>query len=39
MDEEKRDEPPGSGQYILYIDLRPKSDHDDLVFERSAWTK
>jgi len=39
MDEEKRDEPPGSGEYILYIDLRPKSDHDDLVFERSAWTK
>jgi hypothetical protein len=39
MDEEKRDEPPGSGEYILYIDLRPKRDHDDLVFERSAWTK
>jgi len=39
MDEEKRDEPPGSGEYILYIDLRPGSDHDDLVFERSAWTK
>src|SRR5690349_21918817 len=39
MDERKSDEPPGSGEYILYIDLRPKSDHDDLVFERSAWTK
>lgn len=39
MDEEKRDEPPGSGGYILYIDLRPKSDPDELIFERSAWTK
>jgi hypothetical protein len=39
MDEQKRDEPAGSGEYILYLDLRPKSDYDDLVFERSAWTK
>ena len=39
MDEQKRDEAAGSGEYILYLDLRPKSDYDDLVFERSAWTK
>jgi hypothetical protein len=37
MDEEKRDEPPGSGGYILYVDLRPKSDYPDLVYEPSAW--
>jgi len=37
MDEEKRGEPPGSGEYILYIDLRPKSDEPKLVYERSAW--
>jgi hypothetical protein len=39
MDEEQRDEPPGSGEFILYLDLRPK-DHDrDLVFEPSAWQR
>jgi hypothetical protein len=38
MDEEKRDEPPGSGEFILNLAIRPKSDHADLVFERSAWT-
>ncbi|HYL74013.1 MAG TPA: hypothetical protein VEU96_07385 [Bryobacteraceae bacterium] len=39
MDEEKRDEPPGSGEYILYIHMKPKSDEKNkrLVFERSAW--
>ena len=37
MDEEKRDEPPGSGEFILYLDLRPKSDEPELVYERSAW--
>src|SRR2546430_13012659 len=37
MDEEKRGEPPGSGEYILYIDLRPKSAERELVYERSAW--
>jgi len=37
MDEEKRGEPPGSGEYILYIDLRPKSAEPGLVYERSAW--
>ena len=39
MDEEKRGEAPGSGEFILYLNLRPK-DHDrDLVFERSAWAE
>jgi len=37
MDEEKRDEPPGSGEFILYLDLRPRDHDPDLVFERSAW--
>jgi hypothetical protein len=37
MDEEKRGEPPGSGEYILYVDLRPKSAEPELVYERSAW--
>jgi len=37
MDEQKRDEPPGTGEFILYLDLRPKGDDKDLVFERSAW--
>ena len=37
MDEQKRDEPPGSGEYILYIDLRPKGDEPELVYELSAW--
>jgi hypothetical protein len=37
MDEQKRDEPPGSGEFILYLDLRPKRDEPDLVYERSAW--
>jgi hypothetical protein len=38
MDEEKRDEPKGSGEFILYIDLRPKNHEPELVWERSAWT-
>jgi hypothetical protein len=37
MDEEKRGEPPGSGEYILYLDLRAKSAEPELVYERSAW--
>jgi hypothetical protein len=37
MDDEKRDEPPGSGEFILYLDLRPKSDDPELVSESSAW--
>jgi hypothetical protein len=37
MDEEKRGEPPGSGEYILYIELEPKSEKPELVYERSAW--
>lgn len=39
MDEEKRDEPAGSGEYIVNLVLRPKEESDrNLVFERSAWT-
>jgi hypothetical protein len=37
MDEEKRDEPPGSGEFILNIALRPKGHDRELVFEPSAW--
>ena len=37
MDEEKRGEAPGTGEFILYIHLRPKAQDDKLVFERSAW--
>jgi hypothetical protein len=37
MDEEKRGEAPGSGEYILYIELEPKSKKPELVYERSAW--
>jgi len=37
MDEEKRDEPPGSGEFILNIALRPRSHDRELVFEPSAW--
>ena len=37
MDDEKRDEPPGSGEFILYLDLRPREDEKDVVFEPSAW--
>lgn len=37
MDEAKRDEPKGSGEYILYIHMHPKSEEKDLVFEPSAW--
>jgi hypothetical protein len=46
MDEQKRDEPPGSGEYILYLDLRPKKDQMNskgtepkMVFEPSAWKR
>jgi len=46
MDEQKRDEPPESGEFILYLDLRPKKDQistranePKLVFEPSAWSK
>jgi len=38
MDEEQRDEPPGSGEFVLYIHLEPKSEARDVVFEPSAWT-
>lgn len=38
MDEEKRGEAPGSGEFIVSIYLRPKSHDRELVFERSAWT-
>lgn len=37
MDEEHRDEPPGSGEYIIDIVLRPKESEQKLVFEKSAW--
>jgi hypothetical protein len=37
MDEERRDEPPGSGEFILYFHMIPKSDEHDLIFEPSAW--
>jgi hypothetical protein len=37
IDEEKRDEPRGSGEFILYLDLRPREDEKDVVFELSAW--
>lgn len=37
VDEEVKDEAPGSGAFILYIDMRPKGDDKDLVFEASAW--
>ena len=37
MDDEKPGEPPGSGEFILYIQLRPNSEEPELVFERSAW--
>jgi hypothetical protein len=37
MDESKQGEPPGAGEYILYLDLRPKGDDKDLVFEKSAY--
>lgn len=38
MDEEKRDEPPGSGEFILYLHLMPLSEKPDITFEPSAWT-
>ncbi len=38
MDEEKRDEPPNSGEYIVDIQMGPKSHYKDVVFEPSAWT-
>jgi len=37
MDERKSDEPAGSGEFILYLDLRPKNQEPELVYERSAW--
>jgi hypothetical protein len=37
MDESKQGEPPGAGEYILYLDLRPKGDDKGLVFEKSAY--
>lgn len=39
MDEEKRDEPPGTGEYILTMNLRPKNHEPDLVYERAAWNE
>ena len=38
MDEEKRDEPPNAGEYIIAISLWPKDFDRELVFEPSAWT-
>lgn len=38
MDEEKRGEAPGSGEYILYIQLRAKGGDPKLIFESSAWS-
>lgn len=38
MDEEKREEAPGSGEFILYLVLQPRSDNKDLVYEPSAWS-
>ena len=37
MDEEKAGEPRGSGEFVVYIHLTPKSREHELVFERSAW--
>ena len=37
VDEEQRGEPPGSREFILHLDLRPKSDEPELVYEPSAW--
>jgi len=37
MDEQKRDEPPGAGEFIVDLHLRPKDYDKDLVFEPSAW--
>jgi hypothetical protein len=39
MDEQKRDEAPNAGEFILYLDLRPRDHERDLVFEPSAWKK
>jgi len=39
MDEEKRGEPAGSGEFIVDIHLRPKDFDPKLVFEPSAWQK
>ncbi|HLJ44434.1 MAG TPA: hypothetical protein VKU01_00415 [Bryobacteraceae bacterium] len=38
MDDEKPDEPPDSGEFIVDIHLEPKGRNRDLVFEPSAWT-
>jgi len=37
VDEEQRDEPPGSGEFVVYLHLEPKSEARDIVFEPSAW--
>ncbi len=37
MDEQKRDEPEGAGEYIVSLAIRPKGDEPELVYERSAW--
>jgi hypothetical protein len=37
MDDEVRDEPPGSGLFIVNLHFWRKSEHEDLVFEPSAW--
>ncbi|HEY1757864.1 MAG TPA: hypothetical protein VGG72_21015 [Bryobacteraceae bacterium] len=33
MDEEQRDASHDSGEFIFYLDLRPKSDNPELVYE------
>ena len=37
MDDEVRDEPPGSGVFIDNLHFAPKSDDREVVFEPSAW--
>jgi hypothetical protein len=37
MDDEVRDEPPGSCLFIVDLHFWPKSEHTEVVFEPSAW--
>jgi len=39
MDEEKRGEPAGSGEFILDLRLRRRDEERELVFEPSAWSR
>jgi len=38
MDDEKSDEPPDSGEYIVDIHLARRGEHREVVFEPSAWS-